>query len=542
MRRFCLLKKLAEFPIKKLYYLSLSIVTLLTVIWIFDLLIYAIQSTADWQLLEPAENENLVLTWAIKYGYDKSIQDLLSHGILPIYPDFYHRVSALLPLDAQSSGRFLSLIAYFSACLGIYFFAKKRTRSWIISCLFVIVLFGSKNHAIYFLIQRPDSLYISLGIFSLLIAWWNLNAEIKLANWIKNLELWRCFLSGLLLGLAMLSKQTAVIFAIVELVPFIIYLIIYKKLDFFKPVLIISSVSALTVFIYFKTINSIVFYEYNLGLDIFGRTDLHTIFASISNYYFPIIHNGYLFYFLAPAFAILNYPSRECHEHQLLALGVFGAMSIATIKMWANSAAHSNNFILISIFGVLFTLYFWPKDKSNLKNFLVSMPLIIFAVTTPKYYSPQLEIFAKEMKSVLRGKSYLSELANPLKVSLAKDPIFDYVLKNPGHYITTRLDNYLIYSNSSIEIEGSVSGMFVYMDFPMTLIDNEDIRHRISSISNEVRSKIKMQYYDGILLGIQTDAFKKKFPELIDKYVESMRVPIKQGTFEFDAVLYLRRI
>jgi len=542
MRRFYRSKMQIEFASKNFYIFLLSAILLMSALWLIDLFIYAGQLLSSWQLLEPAENENLVLTWAIKNGHDKSIDTLLSYGILPIYPDFYHRLSAFLPLEPQTSGRFLSLFAYFSTCMGVYFLAKKRTRSWVISCLFVIILFGTKNHALYFLMQRPDSLYVSLGFLSLIFSWWNLNAEVKLADWVENLELWRCLLSGLLLGLAILSKQTALIFAVVQLIPFIIYLKIYKRLNFLKPALVIGSVSALMIFFYFAAINSAVFYEYQIGYDLFGKSDPNELYRSISNYYFPLTHNGYYFYLLAFIIAILNYKSREYYPHHLLAFAVLGSASIVTIKMWGNTAAYSNNFIFISLFGVLFSLYFWPRDNLNLKKCLVILPLLAFSISGSQYINPQLKIFSMELKSMFNGRSYLSGLTNPFEANLVKDPILDYVLINPGNYITTRLDNYLIYSNRGIELEGSVLGMFVYMDFPLTLIQNEDIRARVNRISNEVRSKINSQYYDGIILGIQSEAFKKNFPELNGNYIESIKVPIKQGVFEFDAVLYLRKI
>jgi hypothetical protein len=544
MRRFYRSKMQIEFASKNFYFFLLSTIFLISAFWLIDLFVYAGQLLSSWQLLEPAENENLVLTWAIKNGHDKSIDTLLSHGILPIYPDFYHRLSAFLPLEPQTSGRLLSLFAYFSTCMGVYFLAKKRTRSWVLSFLFVIILFGTKNHAVYFLMQRPDSLYVSLGFLSLIFTWWNLNAEVKLADWVENLELWRCLLSGLLLGLAVLSKQTALIFAVVQLIPFIIYIKIYKRLNFLKPVLIIGTVSALTIIFYFAVINNVVFYEYQIGYDLFGKSDLYQLYRSFSNYYYPLTHNGYYFYFLAFIIAIFNYKSREYYPHHLLALASLGAVSIVTIKMWGNTAAVSNNFIFISLFGVLFSLYFWPKDNSNLRKFLVILPLFIFSISASQYQymNPQLKIFSKELKSIFKGTLYLSELTNSFKANSVKDPILDYVLKNPGNYITTRLDNYLIYSNRGIELEGSVLGQFVYMDFTPSLIQNEDIRARVRRISNEVREKINSQYYDGIILGIQPEAFKKNFPELSNNYTESIKVPIRQGVFEFDAVLYLRKI
>ena len=103
-------------------------ITIIVVCTIADLSYLMLKMLTQWQLMEPAENENLVLTWALGKNYDNSTGGLLGHGILPIYPDLYHRLSAILPLSAQMSGRLVTIFAYAGTMVCVAFYAKRRRR------------------------------------------------------------------------------------------------------------------------------------------------------------------------------------------------------------------------------------------------------------------------------------------------------------------------------------------------------------------------------------------------------------------------------
>jgi hypothetical protein len=538
---------------KGLYRCLLVLAGIVVLLSIADLLYLMSQMVMQWQLMEPAENENLVLTWALTKGFSNTPGGLLAHGILPIYPDLYHRTSALLPLPPQVGGRVVTIIMYVGALVCIAMYAKKKTDSWLLAGLFSILMFGHPTHGVYFLMQRVDAFFICMGTLSLILIWWDFELDKDLLQSISALRTWRCIASGFLLGCALLSKQTALLFVLIHCVPFVVSWITYRRIQGLKQLSIIALLSGTTIALYWLLVNRSILDDSLLGIHIFGSHPwvlgtLHTAIQKYEAYVF--FDDGYFYYVTAFFMALLLTLRVSNLKHALVGLACCILVVTITLRTWLNDAAFFNNFIFISLFGVLLTLYFWPKDNLIKKTIIIIRLLVCAVFSYVGIKTDDLRALLDFQPTKLfthiddfsRRGSYRYVFAKELENSSGEDSILTYIHEHPGPYISTRLDNYLIDAGRDVEFEGSVLGAFVYDHNDITLYTkNAEVVAGVENLRAQLHEKIRDQYFEGVLIGLPIKEFLKEFPEFLTNYTLHDSRKIVQGNSVFKALLYVKK-
>lgn len=488
----------------------------------------------SWQYIEPAENENLALSWAISHGLAGSLDQLAAAGIVPVYPDFYHRLSAIFGPDALLPGRLISVASYFATALISFLFVKRRTGLWPLAILVSLIVFGHPAHSLYFLMNRVDTLYVFLGFSALVVFYWDLDVGKDLGVSLSEISIKRYCLAGVLLGFAVMVKQTAIVFAVVIFCSFVIDLLASESLKNLNRFLVTLISLAVTIGAYSAFISDIGISGFVLGLDLFGEAPWNIPEA----YKRVVVHYGYVLFLLVIMMAV--YGSRKGAISQISLLYSFVLILVVfTLKLWTNHAAFSNNFILIPLLSVLIIASSWGALNKVTKS-LCAVTLLAFAIwSNAGEYTPDVGIKG-ELVQLIKAGSYRYQYAKKTADANKIGYIANYIKDNDGSYLTNRLDNYLVLNGREVSHEDSVLAGLMYDPASIDAhVKNQSLAQEIKRHRERVRENIVKSNYKGILLGISAPLFLSAFPEIKEYYAPVAEEKIRQGVFDFNIRLYV---
>lgn len=469
-----------------------------------------------WQYFDPAENENLVLTWFYKKNLFIKGDELINYGVFPIYPDFYHKLSALLPLNPTISGRIISILATIVTQSVLTVWIYRRIESFSSSILFALLSYGVLLTYPYFLIQRVDGLFISLGIISLLILWWNFNFNKNMNKQLLEIPAWRFILSGCFLSLSFLTKQTATIFIALYYIPLIIQMFSKDRFHIFKKYSL--SIGSFVLVILSYTIifgTSWIFYYYS-GLKMFSST---FNLVSVWNHYNSVINQWYQVLGIICILILIRSFVYIKNEWRIFIFLCFAIISFVTIKMWGNSAAFYNNFIFISLFSIFF-IVFVISYISEVER--LSIILLLSAIAYVGFLNNSQNLFSI--------KNYYNWNCNNTS------EIVLYIKNNNGNYLSSRSDNYLINNECSVYYESSVLTTLL-LNIDSYNLSKIPYYNQILGNKEKIRKIIQDKKFKGIILGIDKTAFSSIFPEINIYYKKQSEEIVNNGVLTYNLIL-----
>ncbi len=459
---------------------------------------------------EPAENENLVMTSFLKNNIADDLRILYRQGIIPIYPTLFHSISSKMNIEnSLYSNRLLSVIGYWVVLIFGAILIFKESKNLILSLTLSSGLFGVNQHAKYFMIGRTDGLYIMFGILALLSLRFFYNSLDKNRNKIF------LILAALLTSSSILVKQSGIYFYFI--VNFILfYGILNKRQDFRKTLGTIVlynlfNVVALITFFYFNNISLNGFIIGNeLYASEFSLTHVYKQFIDLLRYYWPLIGIA--------VFLIIKDLQKGGRPYLLI--GIWIITVVISVKLFSNKAAHFNNYIFLQL--TLVGTIVWFK-KYFLSNKYVIALFILWLIQANYTYQD------KGINNVLRLNTELIQVNGPLSES----KIFNFIKNNPGTYITSRNDNFLLQNDLPVIYEASVLEPTIIENIQW-IKENQEINDHVEFI----RAKISNKELKGVLTGIN-NLTTKVFPEIEKNYKMEMAEEISCGDWPHLIILWI---
>lgn len=468
---------------------------------------YQLELIKTQYFVEPAENEALVLSQSSSFtSGSQNINEYISEGILPIYPDLFHKFS-LLGDDKLIWLRSISIFSFWFTSVTLFFYSLLITRSSAISALLTLLFYGTASHSLYFMMARPDGLYIAFGSLSLILFGSLLHFQPKkeYLNFLGMVGV------GSLSGLSLLSKQTGLFFFALMIFILVFKTFFksksknnYKNLLYFLGSYFITLVS----FFYFSPIT----YEFFLnGLTLyasqFSLTHVYKQIIDLFIYYWWLILISFMF--------IGDLLIKKKYKEVILWLGIWSIAFGVSIKLFGNDAAHFNNYIFFSITFFFMVTSLWSVFR--FKRFCITI-LSLGALTS--FFSLNLDSNQLKLESI--HENYKTRIA--LNGPLENSSIFNYVKNNRGRYLTGRTDFILYFSGSQIIYEGSVLDAYFNQG---RQTNNRFISKHLAEKRSDIHDKIENQFFDGIILGINDETIrnypniKAKYKKLDTQYVQS---------------------
>lgn len=184
--------------------LYVKILTIIVVIfWIIQIILYQINLFGTGFLIELAENESLVLS-NVPNSVMLSLKDLVSFGVLPIYPDFYYRLAMMLGSDRSLEGlRLISFLSFWISVISLFFIAFLKTKNIVLAMLLSVIIFGKFYYITFFNMARVDSLMLAMSLLTILF--FEFSRQSKSTSYLS------IGLAALFRTLAIATKQTAII-------------------------------------------------------------------------------------------------------------------------------------------------------------------------------------------------------------------------------------------------------------------------------------------------------------------------------------------
>jgi hypothetical protein len=472
--------------------------------------------------LEPAENENLVFTNYLLHNSVLDINSLMKNGIIPIYPDFYHQFTSLFGDNTLKNLRIVSAICFLLSYFVIMIWALKVTKLIFPTLALPVLIFGTGDHSLFFLMGRVDAIYFFTGLFTLFILF-TLYYRVEGVKWVepKYLNLLLA-LSGIILAISLLSKQTSIFFLI-----FSIFIIIYfkNKEPYFKELFLFLSFTILTLIAYSYFVNTEVASYYMSGLKLFSNK--YSINSLLSHVYTILKDYGfYIFLTLIGLFSIKK-------DKSIFIFWILASIFVSTvsIKIFGNVGAFSNNFILLTSMVTIFIIYTYKKSSELMGSNLINL-IIIFTVILNMYPGVTSGNYSNYF-SIAKDK----QISNK---KIEKSVIFKYIKENQGSYLTGRGDNLLLHSNRSVKYEASAMNVLIKEAMHIEKSGLTKIHQLSLDLKNNIDSKIRNQSFQGIVTGIGKGLLSI-YP-IIDIYYKPYLVQkIHSGPHQFDIVLYVRR-
>jgi hypothetical protein len=479
---------------------------ILTLVFLKNIFLFIFEILNSSQYFEPAENENLVLAYFLSMNNKINFSELLKNGIFPPYPDFLHRIISQIDSNFLFYGRLLSIISFFSIIILVSFYSLYVNKNLTFLLLISLLLFGNEDHILYFLIFRPDSLFLLLGLFSISLSLISKNKN--------NVDKFLIFFSAIFCFLSCITKQTGIVFIILNLI--IIFfedeLIKNFKRILLKVIIFILSI-ILSYFFYKNYINNDIDLYFFSGYKLYSQINLDHFKKSLIIF----LVKGYAFIFFT-AFYLVFFTSKLQNNKHLILKFILILVSLVTIRLFFNLGAINNNYILINITSLMIIIFLF--NELNKKKKLILLIFLLFVFFNYHYKIKFFNIYNLNFKQHDITHSEIYELINYKKKIL-----------------TDRLDNYLVLSNKNIFYESSVITPIYSKTTPASMLNN-NLQEHLENLNLNIKNNIINGEFDFILLGISKNNFIKIFPEINDHYKIIKKEKIKQGNFEFTAELY----
>ena len=468
--------------------------------------------------VEPAENEALVLSQSISFtSGSQEIGTYISEGVLPIYPDLFHKFS-LLADNKLASLRSISVFSFWVTSVGLFFYACLITRSTVIAALLALLFYGTASHSLYFMMARPDGLYIGLGSLSLVIY----GALVHFQPKKEYLTFLGMAAVGLLSGLSLLSKQSGLFF-------FVIVIFTLLSGIWFKRNRL-NSLNSLGYFLgsYFITV-ALYFYYSPVSLEFFlnGLT-LYASDFSLSHVYNQLV-DLFVYYWwliLGSLLFLVDLLRKKRFDETLFWLGIWSITLAVSIKLFSNNAAHFNNYIFFTVTFFFMVTSLWTEFR-----FKRSCHIILFLGALVSFFSFTPGANQSKFQSV--HESYKSRII--LNGSLENSAIFNYLKSTSGAYLTGRTDFMLYFSDKNISYEGSVFDAYYNQGRKS---ENSTVTKLLAKKRIDINDKIETQFFSGIILGINDETIKN-FPIIKEKYMQLETQNIESGDWPHTISLWV---
>lgn len=328
---------------------------ILTLVFLKNIFLFIFEILNSSQYFEPAENENLVLAYFLSMNNKINFSELLKNGIFPPYPDFLHRIISQINSNFLFYGRLLSIISFFSIIILVSFYNLYVNKNLTFFLLISLLLFGNEDHILYFLIFRPDSLFLLLGLFSISLSLISKNKN--------NVDKFLIFFSAIFCFLSCITKQTGIVFIILNLI--IIFfedeLIKNFKRILLKVIIFILSI-ILSYFFYKNYINNDIDLYFFSGYKLYSQINLDHFKTSL----IILLVKGYAFIFFA-AFYLVFFTSKLQNNKHLILKFILIFVSLVTIRLFFNLGATNNNYILINITSLMIIIFLF-NELNKKKN------------------------------------------------------------------------------------------------------------------------------------------------------------------------------
>ena len=467
--------------------------------------------------LEPAENENLVLSNFISQNSGTDIFSLISNGIVPIYPDLFHQISSNFKFDQLASLRLVSITFFILSQLFIIYFSKKIGNPLYLSITFAVLFFGNIKQTIYFLFARADSAFIFFGttaIFILLMTYY-----LK-QKFFYDKKYFLLVISGLFLGASILSKQTGIYFLIYSL--FIIFYLNKKPTSIFDNLILILVFLLFLIFYYFK-VN-----KYSLIYFLIGIKQYSFDFSfNMLLIHLNEILRKYFIYILLTFFSFISIYENK-HKFYFWIWSFIIAI-LFSLKLFGNEGAFFNNFILLSSITSIFLIFNY-RDNIKKFNHTILNILIVIGLLKSVYPDPENTFQKTYITSFIDNQKSNKKISN--------NNIFKFVRNNDGRYITGRIDNLLYYNNIPIEYESSVLSVILSKS---SFNNNNKIDNSIIELKKKIEDNIKNQKYMGIIDGVDNNLILI-FKSLINEFYRPKLVDtIFSGVHNHKITLYVKK-
>ncbi len=487
---------------------------------LFNVFNYQSNLIASNYFVEPAENESLVFINSDSFKLRSSnIDEYIREGLLPIYPDFYYRVAEFFKGNDLYKLRLTNILAFWFLTFLTFLISFRKTKDFGISLLLAVSIYGTAQHSLYFYMGRPDGLFVVFGFLSTLLLISFTNKKEETLNTSKAIII---LVSALLSSLSILIKQSALVFPVINIL-FLSYKYFHDR-NFVNLINIFSysifSFSFTVIYYYF---NPVAFEFFLNGLNLYGSE------FSLGHVY---LQTKDLFYFywwqILLIFLIFLKLFNDKDNKTLIFWSLLWTLIMGfTVKMFSNSAANYNNYILVNIFFVTMIIILFKKIKRNELFKVITLLGVIgfhfnFSIIEQIPFIKISNTHAEYTKKI------------NMNIDFKSSEIFKYLNNNPGQYLTGRNDNFLYFSENKISYEASVLDNFFLETNEASPIK---LKNSMNEKFNEVHKKINNKEYDGIILGIGNKTLRN-FPDINEYYKLRFSQEVSAGDWPHTISLY----
>jgi hypothetical protein len=471
--------------------------------------------------VEPAENEALVLAQSKAFASgSQELEAFVKEGVLPIYPDLLHKVSLWGDGNKLGNLRKVSVISFWVTSMVLFIYAIKFTGSVTISGLLTLLFYGVAQHSLYFTMARPDGFYVAFGALCLVClgTWFH----IKPTN--NFISLTTIAITGVLSGLALLSKQSGLFFVVVVTFCLLSDLVYWgKRTNLFSIIFFAVSLFA-TLFSYFA-ISPISFVFFLNGLTLYASD------FSLPHVYKQLIDVFTCYWWLVLVTTLLFVDlifSKRFKEFYFW-ISIWVLVAIMSVKLFSNNAAHFNNYIYIT--ASFFFMATWLWRGFNFQN--ISSAILLLGFISSFY---TFEVGPERTGLAAIHGSYKSRMLSNMPIE--ESPIFNYLRENDGQYLSGRADFMLYFSDREVIYEASVLDAYYYQG---RQAGSRDISNMLAEKRAEINQKIKAQSFDGIILGINNETINN-FPLINERYMKAEEQAIESGDWPHKIELWVPKI
>lgn len=423
-----------------------------------------------------AENENLLLINFYQHNLDHSLENLIKNGIIPIYPDFYHRIISLFPGDILLNSRQFNLAIYLLLIILVTLFSYYKNKSSFLLVCIPIILFDHHTNTNYLIINRVDALMIFFGGISLILNFLYYE-ELNKFKRILILIIFTFFSFS-----AFLTKQPAVLFIIISATS-----IIFKNnSEKFKDLIIFFLLIAIYFYLYFYFINRDIIEYFLIGYYLYNEKSLIHFFRNVILFF----SNGTFILFL-----ILYFSEKKKLFKNKEIISVVLFTILITFGLFFNQGAIHNNFFLFNLVFLIIIIY----KKIYFTNFF---KFLLLALTSVYIFSPTFFNFQK-------------------KVYLEKINYSNYFPKNmidkQSKILTNRHDYFLYKNKKNVFLDGS---SYFQIDVVDKLINskfiNKNTIFEIIELDKSLKKNVNNGFFDYIV--DYNSNILIKFPEIKNNY------------------------